>query len=450
MLDCHLTATASKDHLLAARMATLMHEATSSEAIALREEVLIQLNRSKQELRKGHRQRVAHEKELLTQRSTLDAILADLIAASSHLEALGYTYRRSKRQDFTDSGTKASSRSYEWQMDALERLELVDRKIGLSAKDDFDGTEYVAYRRATRFRATPKLLSIARRHDITSENINQHYFKNSFKLLSPIVLKARNTTTSTGKALRCPDTRQVRQLRGQVEQVNTIYARHRFDGTQSPQVYRVFNCGDMDGYSFNKGGRLYAEFQRMPQECRQRLRIDGKATVELDLKASQLTILYGITATDMDEGDPYCITGLPRAVTKTVITTMIGLGHTNLSRWPTGTAVRLQHELTILDGGAKNRFNKAYPIKATAERVLMHHPVLHHLSPGQMDWADLQFIESEILITCILRLGEEHDVPALPLHDSIIIGEDHTDLAYRILSETFKQKVGRSAVIEKK
>lgn len=453
MLDSYLIVTPTKDHLVMARMATLMHEARSNNAIALRDEVLPLLYKYKAEAEQaeGKRTRKPQPKELLVHEQTLDAILADLILASRHVEALGLCFRSSNRQEFTRSGTKASSRAYEWQIPALEAAKLIERRAGFSANKDFDGSSYVAYRRATRLRATPALLALAARHGIDPDALHNHYDKlKSTMPASPIVLRAENRGRMRGGILPCPNTPKATKIRRQVEQINAIYARHSFEGMPRPHVSRLFNCADADGFDFNKGGRLNSDFQSMSRESRRKILIDGHPVVELDLKASHLTILYAITQTPMPEGDPYHINDLPRAVVKAIVTAMIGLGHTNLARWPRESRSRLLADLGDSEPMSEKVFTKLYPIKATAAKVLMRHPVLHHLSPGVIDWADLQFIESEILISAVLQLGFECGIPALPIHDSIIVPKKDKEIGRMCLSGAFNRMVRRNPQIETK
>lgn len=451
MLDTYLTTDATKDHLLAARMATLMHEAKSENAIAFRDAVLSDLNQSKAETAsaKGKRARRPQAKALQSRCDTLDAILADLILASGHREALGFCYRSANRQAFSSSETKATSRVYDWQMDALDALGLVDRKKGYKAIEDFEGP-IEDYRRATRIRATPALVEIARRYGINSDNLNDHYIKRKAKLTGSLELRAEKQGSQRGRILLCPNTAKAAELRHQVARINAIYARHSFEGMPEPVVRRTFNCADTEGFNFNKGGRLYSDFQDMSREARQNIQIDGQPVVELDLKASQLTILYGITKTPMPKGDPYHIDGLPRSVVKAIVTAMIGQGHTGMMRWPTENSKRLMDELGGEQPMTSKTFGKLYPIKTTAAEVLKRHPVLYHLSPGKLDWADLQFIESEVLISAILQLGEDCGIPALPIHDSIIVPEKDRVIGHMCLSGAFNRKVRRTPVIETK
>lgn len=415
--------------------------------MAFREEVLALLYATKVNYAKvaGARYRKPQQKEIVVHANTLDALLGDLLWASNHAEALGTCYRSSDRQAFTDGATKASSRAYEWQVPLLKSLGLIDLYIGFTAWDDFDGDNdpVQLFRVATRIRATPALIAIAQRHGITSTNLPNHYHKRASKLTRLIVLRGGKYAGKRGRVLKCPDTNQTAAIRSQVERINAIYAGRDFGDLPQPQVYRLFNRADAEGFAFNKGGRLYGDYQSLESEQRRQLMINGRPAIELDLKASQLTILYGVTGTPMPEGDPYAIEGLPRGVVKGVVTAMIGLGHPNLRQWPTETKATLLVELGDGQEPMKPKtFGKRYSAKAMAAKVLKRHPVLHHLSPGRLDWADLQFLESEVLIAAILELGEEYGIPALPVHDSLIVPEDAVEIAQECLARSFHEITG--------
>ncbi|WP_234855282.1 hypothetical protein [Paracoccus everestensis] len=452
MLDTNFATDATKDHLTAARMATLLREAKSPNAVAFREQVLAMLYgvRTTAVEAAGKRYRRPQQEEAAGHARTLDAILCDLLWASDHAEALGFCYRSANRQAFTDGGTKASSRAYEWQVPVLVSAELIDVRVGYTAWDDFDGDSVVLFRRATRMRATPALMAIAQRHGISADNLTDHYHKLTSKLTRLVVLRAGKTAGGRGQMLRYPDTEKAASIWSEVERINAIYSRHQFVGLPQPQVYRLFNCADADGFAFNKGGRLYGEFQNTSKERRKDVTIDGQPVVELDLKASHLTALYGVTNTPMPEGDPYSIEGLPRAVVKGAVTAMIGLGHTALTRWSSKSMAILLADLGTEQPLDAKTFSRRYPARMVAEKVLKRHPVLRHLSPNTLDWADLQFTEGEVLVKVILQLGEEHDIPALPVHDSIIVPKDGAEIARTCLGATFKAVTGQLPMIEMK
>ena len=47
------------------------------------------------------------------------------------------------------------------------------------------------------------------------------------------------------------------------------------------------------------------------------------------------------------------------------------------------------------------------------------HPVLRDLTG--ITSAKLQFVESKAIVATMLRLKRDHDIPALPVHDSLIV-----------------------------
>ncbi|WBU53578.1 hypothetical protein [Paracoccus sp. SCSIO 75233] len=228
--------------------------------------------------------------------------------------------------------------------------------------------------------------------------------------------------------------------------IKRIYQAHRFEGKDPPEIYRCFNNADADNFDFNKGGRLYGKFQEMSRNDRQKIRIDGEPVTELDLKASHLSILYAWIHNAIPERDPYVFEGLPRPVVKLVITAMIGKGENYLNRWPQKGRQELSAQLKL----TPQQFSRKYPIQEVQKRILKRHSVLHQLEPGTLDWADLQFTESKVLIGAILRLGKEHDIAALPVHDSLIVRQDQAELAEQMFSDSFLKIVGTTPTITRK
>ena len=61
---------------------------------------------------------------------------------------------------------------------------------------------------------------------------------------------------------------------------------------------------------------------------------------------------------------------------------------------------------------------------------------------SKVTWADLMFIESEIVIGTMLELMRSYGAPSFPVHDSIIVRKSDTELALDILSQQFSSKTG--------
>ena len=69
-----------------------------------------------------------------------------------------------------------------------------------------------------------------------------------------------------------------------------------------------------------------------------------------------------------------------------------------------------------------------------------HFPMLADWPSQRVTWADLMFIESEIVIGTMLELMRSYSAPSFPVHDSIIVRKSDTELAFDILSQQFLQK----------
>ena len=76
--------------------------------------------------------------------------------------------------------------------------------------------------------------------------------------------------------------------------------------------------------------------------------------------------------------------------------------------------------------------------------------MLSRIKYGDLDWAKLQFEESECFIECLLELGREHGVTGLPIHDSLIVAQRHQELAERCLKEAYRRRLGYIPVVRLK
>jgi hypothetical protein len=69
--------------------------------------------------------------------------------------------------------------------------------------------------------------------------------------------------------------------------------------------------------------------------------------------------------------------------------------------------------------------SKKYSVRSVREKTIACHPLLGQwgtkLAPS-MPWSygHLMFSESRVIISTMLRLAREHNIPALPVHDSLI------------------------------
>lgn len=80
----------------------------------------------------------------------------------------------------------------------------------------------------------------------------------------------------------------------------------------------------------------------------------------------------------------------------------------------------------------------AHPAKEVWKSVKQRHPLLKE----RQDWTRIQYLESSMAWKTLRTLAFEHGVPALPVHDSIIVPRVSASLARDVLSRSFEQVVG--------
>jgi hypothetical protein len=188
-------------------------------------------------------------------------------------------------------------------------------------------------------------------------------------------------------------------------------------------------------------------YQNMPQERRLKLRIDGEPVSEIDIGASFLTIYYAAHGQRIKMDDAYSnILGsdpLDRAIVKFWVNASFG-NRSLITKWSADLkkafAKRYRKNGWTID-------SKKYPVRSVREKTIACHPLLGQwgtkLAPS-MPWSygHLMFSESRVIISTMLRLAREHNIPAAPVHDSLIVPRSKEAIAYRILDEQFAKIIG--------
>lgn len=185
------------------------------------------------------------------------------------------------------------------------------------------------------------------------------------------------------------------------------------------QLYRSFSYAD------GRGGRLYGSWvQSVPSSLRQYLVINGRPTTELDYANMQLVLLYAMQGISAPAGDLYEIPGQLREVMKLVLT--VSVGSKTKSDALGAIRKKLQDDNSIRHRpGAAEHYYKAF---------WGYHGAVHpHSGKTNQVWAELQYADSQIALR-VLRYLLEQGIPAIPIHDSFIVQEQH----HEALSITMK------------
>ena len=248
-----------------------------------------------------------------------------------------------------------------------------------------------------------------------------------------IILRAPKLfSEKTGQLVEYKDTDETVTLRHQLKDFNSWLGKANIScdltdvNVQDRRLHRIFNNSD-----FAQGGRLYGGFwQAMSSDDRQEhILIKGDCCVELDYGQMSLAILYGLTGAKPPEGDLYDLSaeGIStdyRKGIKTVIQALI-----NSSKVP-----------TKMPKGVRKHIPARYSISDILKAVERKHPVIY---PQMTSGIGMQLFrkESDILVDVLETLWSENIV-ALPVHDAVIVMDEHHLQATKIMKEVFEGHTG--------
>lgn len=304
---------------------------------------------------------------------------------------------------------------------------------------------------ASRYRATKSFLEAALIFGVTPSTSGQHFHTAPVpgRVRLPIILRPKREYWQGGQraadlAIDKSDP-MYRAAAERVQRINDYMARQHITGCTPPRFQRIFNEADEPGFAWDKGGRLYAAgggYQNMPSEERAAIRINGKPVCELDISSSHLTIVYALNRQQMtNPADLYSIDGVPRPVVKSWITMTLGYGQFHKD-WPKQASTELATKYGISTDD--------YPIDGVRNAALNKHPLLSEFITLGVGWGRLQFLESEALLLTVETLAYDHNVTALPVHDSIVVPHDSLVMAESAMSNAFLKAVGTRPLIKLK
>ena len=424
----------AKEALLAANMATFTRSPSTQNARAFVQNLVEQTEQF--ETAYGLRQRARKKADLATFTATAGAFAADLLhhyknPASDHL-----MYRAADKMAW--GNTKGTFTHFDALLKAWGALGWIETSGFYRSMDDFDGQTYQYDTKARRMRGTPTFIELAQSFEITPEVVGQHFTADiSLGELIRINVEGNDPAAHRrAKAHLSPNNPRYVQRRQELISLNAHLDRFRFNLADSPQLRRSYNRGDHAGFRFDHGGRFYAASEGdwiKQKDIRQSITIDGEVTVELDVHASHLLILYGLTGTPLlCRGDLYAVEGVDRWHAKQAFTAATGKGGP-LTRWPRELGVRYEKKFGV------KRPKGSISAKDAWSALLRTHSVLGHLRPVELDWGRLQNQEAECFLQIMTTLAQDHDIPALPIHDSLIVPQSAEETVRRVMIESYER-----------
>ena len=322
---------------------------------------------------------------------------------------------------------------------------------------------------ASRFQGKSKFFELADAYGIKPEEWDQHFVSLPMPSVvhNPIIVRTDSSLVAVGKGRKIkkpsenmrvdPADPFVIEESKRINEINASLSEQDIQPAYLVQGFqRIFSNGNLPGFNWNAGGRLYAiggGYQQEPGSERLKMTINGEPVVEIDIRASHLTILHALKGVPLPGGDPYDIPGIPRLVVKSWVA--MTLGHDKLpgNKWSTAaksTYAKMacgfrnendeQEELcrTVCKGHCLQRL---YPMAKTGPKIASHFPILDDWAASPHRWEKFQFLESQAIIDAVHTLATRHGIPALPVHDSLIVPVSKQEVAERTLSDAFYKHI---------
>ena len=199
---------------------------------------------------------------------------------------------------------------------------------------------------------------------------------------------------------------------------------------------RIFNNGDTKNPKFNQGGRFYhGWWMEIPKEYRSFITINGKKTIELDYSAMHFYMMYAEKGLDIPEDDLYVLDGLERNDCKKALNIAIN----SSSKTKATTSIS---ESVWTDKSREE-------VESLLDKLLCKHKLIDEFFfTGK--GVHLQFKDSCIAESIMIRAWDEYEVLVLPVHDSFIIPAGFRDVLNVLMIDCFKAELGSIPKMEPK
>ena len=206
---------------------------------------------------------------------------------------------------------------------------------------------------------------------------------------------------------------------------------------------------DSGDVKLNYGGRMYGRWCNLSSLQRQMLRLNSDETIELDLEASTVNVMYkNISDAKYQEGDPYYLSidgkVIPRHIVKQASTIMLSTGSIRAA-----TSALMNHYTPRLDEWIKDKRSNE-----KKEKAKEYVEIVSVIKPSEIMKAFLQkhiYIKEFYLkgkkmgdyVACmesdrvfeIIRQLTEKSIPVLTVYDAFIVQKQYEDLVLKLMAE---------------
>lgn len=220
-----------------------------------------------------------------------------------------------------------------------------------------------------------------------------------------------------------------------------------------PRISAIFSRS-----SFSCGGRLYSipqkgiGWQGLSQEQRKTITINEEATVELDFKGLHVSMLYAIMGVQIKE-DPYSgLSAELRPLYKTLMLRLLNAKSVCYTiRSMSDTVYTLKHKVLLSPRDLKlldciHEYKPKWSILIS--ELMERHRVIQRYF-GSDCGIFLQRLDGEMMLHILSVLAQE-GIPALPVHDSVIVPRHTQNRAAEVMQSVYCRYMGFDCIVEAK
>jgi len=311
------------------------------------------------------------------------------------------------------------------------------REVFMQIVSEMEGAGYLLRHKGTRRKARTTIEPSTRFHLMVSEMEVQICRTEGAET---IVLKAGNGRDRPKVFIDYQDTTETIAMRAEMQAVNNALGSASITVAGEPSsippfMTRRFQIDSPDApHTFHQHGRLYGGlWQSLPKTERHLLRVEGEQVADLDFTGMFVQLAYLEAGLALPNSDPYVgVEGLPRTAMKLGISALL---------CRSGAMRRLPTEISDIVG---SKWNARRFSAALAER----HPSIAHLF-GKGLGLRLMKIEGDILLVALQELFAQ-GVPALPMHDGIMVPASKSEAARRAMARASMKIVGVALPVAQK
>ena len=210
-----------------------------------------------------------------------------------------------------------------------------------------------------------------------------------------------------------------------------------------------YDRDDSGAVILNYGGRMYGRWCNLNSRQRKMLTLNGDETIELDLEASTVNVMYkNVSSSRYEEGDPYnlSIDGrlIPRHIVKQASTIML-----STSSIKAATSALMNHYAPRFDEWQEDKRSKdkkdkgkeyVDTISVTKPSLIMkaflqkHIYIKEYYLQGKKMGDYVACMESDRVFE-ILRQLTEKGIPALTVYDAFIVQKQYKDTVLKLMDK---------------